>query len=110
MDFLLILLGVVVLFFGFFYLLGKHETRKLAAMSPEQRATYWYGKLNEHLICPHCQTKGLVRVQKETRTSTTTGKVGGILKADITTETVTAVDRHRCGQCKTIWDIDSYKF
>ena len=101
-----VFLGVLfVLIFGFLFFKVQHENEKLAAMSPAELAAYVFGVLNEHLICPHCQTKGLVRVKQTVRTVTSTGKVGGILKTNTTSKTTAVVTQHHCDQCGTTWDI-----
>lgn len=97
-----------MVFFGFFaykIVTLKDEQDKVKAMSSGERALYTSGPLNVHLICPHCQTKGLVRAKKVTRTVTSTGKVGGILKTDTTTQTKTNLTQHHCDQCGTTWDV-----
>lgn len=83
----------------------KQEQAALRAMSPEQRATYTFGQVNGHLICPHCQTPGRVRAKKVERTVTTAGTVGGVLKTDIDTKVTTQATQHHCDQCSTTWDV-----
>ena len=83
---------------------NKHN-EAIQAMSPDERNSYLYGQINEHLICPHCQTKGMVRAKKVSRTAVSTGKVGGILKTDTTSQITTLVTQHHCGQCATTWDV-----
>lgn len=77
------LVVIVVAIIAGIYMLQASEERKVAAMSPEERARYqqeradyWrnreatqreqkaiseHGPLNPWIICPHCQTKGTVR-------------------------------------------------
>lgn len=104
--------GFVFLFFFFIVALvawafvsAKNEQEKVNAMSPADRANYLFGPINNHLICPHCQTKGLVHAMKATRVSTSTGKVGGILKTNTESTTTRVVTQHHCEQCGTTWDV-----
>ena len=105
MGFIVFLGGIVLLAFVFVFFKAQHEKEKLASMSPAELAAYVFGGLNEHLICPHCQTKGLVRVKQAVRTVTSTGKVGGILKTNTTSQTQAVVTQHHCDQCASTWDI-----
>lgn len=100
----------------------KHQDM-LDQMTPENRAKYdkkieedqlkrekevflmVYGNLNPELICPHCQTRGVVHTRKYAQDIVTTGKIGGILKTNIKTTTKTWVNQHHCTQCKTTWNI-----
>ncbi len=82
-----------IIFIGFLYvtsLFRKSDKKQnlLDEMTPDQRAVYdenqkelrtfaSFGPKNEHLICPHCQTKGVVRAKSVSRTVTSTGTVGG---------------------------------
>ena len=101
-----VFLGVLfVLIFGFLFFKVQHENEKLAAMSPAELAAHLFGVLNEHLICPHCQTKGLVRVKQVLRIVESTGKVGGILKTDTKSQTKVIATQHHCDQCSSTWDI-----
>lgn len=84
---------------------AKAEKDKIDAMNPYDRINYVYGPSNTSLICPHCQTKGRVHVKKATRVSTSTGKVGGILKTDTRSTTTNVVTQHHCEQCSSTWDI-----
>lgn len=103
--FLLIFFTVLLAFMGITYMKFKDEHNKVNAMSPDERAAYTFGPLNTHLVCPHCQTKGLVRAMRAARTVTSTGKVGGILKTDTKSQTTTSVTQHHCDQCGTTWDV-----
>ena len=105
MGFFVIIGVIVILWLGGAYLVAEHYNRKLAAMSPLELATYAFGVVNEHLICPHCQSKGLVRVKQVVRVIQSTGKVGGILKTNTTSQTKAVVTQHHCDQCTTTWDI-----
>ncbi|MDO8447987.1 MAG: hypothetical protein Q7T10_04190 [Rhodoferax sp.] len=105
MGFIVTVGGIFVLIVVAILMYASNMREKIEAMSPAERATYFFGAVNEHLICPHCQTKGLVRAKQETRVVTSTGKVGGILKTDTTSETTAVVTQHHCGQCGTTWDI-----
>ena len=84
---------------------NQKEQEKISAMSPEEKNNYIFGPINEHLICPHCQTRGTVHARMAVRSSTSTGKVGGILKTDTTSTTTTTVTQHHCDQCGTTWDV-----
>ena len=85
--------------------IGQQEREKVAAMSPEDQSNYLFGAINANLICPHCQTKGVVHVKRVSRVATSTGKVGGILKADTKSTVTTVVTQHHCDQCSSTWDI-----
>lgn len=92
-------------------------------MTPENRAEYdkkieedrlkkeekifimVYGNLNQELICPHCQTKGVVYTKQYSKDIVTTGKIGGIFKTNIKTTTKSWVNQRHCTQCKTTWNI-----
>jgi len=101
---LLILISpVVVIILGIAH--RKNEQEKINAMSPSDRINYLYGPINEHLICPHCQTKGLVHAKEVQRTTTFTGTAGGILKAKTKSATTRVVGQHHCEQCASTWDI-----
>jgi hypothetical protein len=64
-----------------------------------------YGPINGNLICPHCQTKGKVHMKRVSRVTTSTGKVGGILKTNTKSTLTTVVTQHNCDQCNSTWDI-----
>jgi hypothetical protein len=99
---------VVVVIAGLFmwgFVSAQKEREKIDAMSPEVRSNYVFGPINVNLICPHCQTKSLVHVKKVSRAATSTGQVGGILKADTTSTITTVVTQHHCDQCSSTWDI-----
>lgn len=64
-----------------------------------------YGEINSHLICPHCQTKGVVHAKQVVRHVTSIGKVGGVLKTDTKSTIVNSVTQHHCIQCNTTWDV-----
>lgn len=87
------------------YLNAQNEREKIDAMSPEDRNNYFFGPINANLICPHCQTKGMVHVKQVARVATSTGKVGGILKTDTKSTITTVVTQHHCDQCSSTWDI-----
>jgi len=100
----------------------KHQDM-LDQMTPENRAEYYkkieedrikegktnflmvYGNLNQELICPHCQTRGVVHTKHCAQDIVTTGKIGGILKTNIKTTTKNWVNQRHCTQCKTTWNI-----
>lgn len=81
------------------------ERGRLIELTPEQHAAQLFGSLNEHLICPHCQTKGSVRAKSVSRTETSTGKVGGILKTNTKSSITKYVTQHHCDECRTTWDV-----
>ena len=84
-----IALVVLILFFFVFssaFANIRYDDRKkmLAAMTPAQRADYdekveiahqiaLFGYINEHLVCPHCQTQGTIRAMSVSRTVTGVG-------------------------------------
>ena len=84
---------------------GDENLAKTNAMTPEQHAAQLFGSLNEHLICPHCQNKGTVRAKSVSRTETSTGKVGGIVKTNMNSSTTNYVTQHHCDVCRTTWDV-----
>ena len=97
----LIVVGIIV----FAVIASQKEQEKINAMSPAEKNNYIFGPINEHLICQHCQTRGTVHARMAVRSSTSTGKVGGILKTDTTSTTTTTVTQHHCDQCGTTWDV-----
>ena len=104
-SFLLIVALCFVAFVGVLIFQVKREETKVSFMSPDQRLAYAFGSKNEHLVCPHCQTKGEVRAKRVSRTVTTTGNVGGILKTDTNSQTINHVTQHHCDKCGTTWDV-----
>lgn len=84
---------------------GLKEREKINAMSPEDRNNYVFGSINGALICPHCQNKGAVHVKRASRVETSTGKVGGILKANTKSTVTRLVTQHHCDSCNSTWDI-----
>ena len=100
--FFLVLGGIAVLFL---WESAQKEREKIDAMSPEDRSNYLFGPINANLICPHCQTKSLVHVKQVSRVATSTGQVGGILKADTKSTITTVATQHHCDQCSSTWDI-----
>ena len=84
---------------------AQQEREKINAMNPEDRSNYLFGPINANLICPHCHTKSAVHVKTVSRVATSTGKVGGILKADTKSTITTVVTQHHCEQCSSTWDI-----
>lgn len=106
MKWFFIAVGIIVCIVVILNEIEKNNTAKRLASLP--KADYdkaVYGSVNEHLICPHCQTKGTVHVMGATRVVTSTGKVGGILKTDTKSQTIKKVTQHRCNKCLTIWDV-----
>lgn len=99
--FVLLMFGLIIWVFH----LNTIAKARFEEMSPAERATFTFGALNEHLVCPHCQTKGLVRAKQVQRTATSVGTVGGIMKAKTSSQTTAVVAQHHCDQCSTTWDI-----
>lgn len=90
----------------------KKERARLSTLTPEQQLTETMqqltrtmGAINEHLICPHCQTQGTVRAKSVTRTIAYTGTVGGIVKSGTKSVAVTHATQHHCDKCGTTWDV-----
>ena len=104
-EFVFLVLAVFVGLIIWAFLSAQQEREKVAAMSPEDQSNYLFGPINANLICPHCQTKGAVHVKRVSRVATSTGKVGGILKADTKSTVITVVTQHHCDQCSSTWDI-----
>lgn len=118
--------GVALLCFGLLKILNRFEDssdRKAAEkLPPEERAAFiaarqeargqafLYGSLNPALVCPHCQIKGKVHIQKIDRKS---GISGGKATAAVLTGGVsllaTGLSRHEavneahCTNCNTTW-------
>jgi hypothetical protein len=103
--FLLLVVIIVLMIVSFILQKNDAEREKINAMSPAEQRNYLFGPINEHLICLHCQTKGVVHVMRASRVTTTTGKVGGILKTDTTSTATSIVTQHHCEQCGSTWDI-----
>ena len=104
-EFVFLVLAVFVGLIIWAFLSAQQEREKVAAMSPEDQSNYIFGSINANLICPHCQTKSAVHVKRVSRVATSTGKVGGILKADTKSTVTTVVTQHHCDQCSSTWDI-----
>lgn len=81
----------------------KAEAQRVKAEA--SRAIALFGNLSQHLICPHCQTKGTVRAKGATRVVTSTGKVGGIIKTNTKSTSTKSVTQHHCDKCSTTWDV-----
>ena len=101
---LLLILGLLIGVLGI-VMPALIENEKMKKMSPSEKENYIYGSINEHLICSHCQTKGFVHAKQAVRTSTSTGKVGGVLKTNTENKTVSTVTQHHCEKCGSTWDI-----
>jgi len=72
---LAVVIGIPVAFIAL-KLLGEHL--EMAKLSPEERAKvekkqqdaareYQFGTVNPEMVCPHCQTKGMVRTKRTTQ-------------------------------------------
>ena len=94
-------ISIIVLLF----LIANHQQEKIKAMNPEDRNNYVFGPVNVHLICPHCQTKGMVHVKRVAKVITQKGTVGGILKAETKSVSTQVVTQHHCAKCTTTWKI-----
>lgn len=118
MPVLLILLAII----GGVVLTVLVERRKIAAMAPDERATYLarkrgeaettlYGPVNPAMICPHCQVRGQIRTKAVDRKK---GISGGKATAAVLTGGVSMLatglsrkenlTRARCGNCLNAWD------
>lgn len=108
------------------FLSNAADERKLAAMEPAERAKYLankeknearrtaeykaaetirnYGGINSALLCPHCQTKGYVRMTQATRiTKNRVNSVAG--KAiGLGTNSESQVTQLHCDKCSMTWD------
>lgn len=104
-SFIFLLFVVIGLFIWWLKVSQDAERAKINAMSPDDRLAYLFGPRNEHLVCPHCQTKGLVHAKKIVEAVTSTGTVGGILKTNTETTTMVASVQHHCGKCSTTWKV-----
>lgn len=104
-GFVLLVIAILVAVFVWAILSGLKERDKISAMSPVDKSNYLFGPINDNLICPHCQTKSAVHVKRVARVATSTGKVGGILKANTKSTVTTVVTQHHCDQCNSTWDI-----
>jgi hypothetical protein len=61
------------------------QAKERARMSPEERTTEEWGRINPALICPHCQTKGQVRTKGITQKKGISGAkaTGALLTAGV---------------------------
>ena len=105
MDFGTIVLLIVIIPFALLIFAKLYEKNKIDGMSLVDRNNYIYGSINTNLVCPHCQTKGLVHVKKVAKVATSTGTVGGIFRANTHSTTSTIVTQHHCEQCNSTWNI-----
>lgn len=103
-PFLLLLFGIAITIAGII-IKAIDEAKNIQAMTPAEKISYIFGPVNEHLICPHCQTKGSVHAKQETRVITSKGKVGGIVKTNTTSQSTNFVTQHHCENCSTTWDV-----
>lgn len=63
------------------------------------------GEINPELICPHCQTKGIVHSKYFSYNKVVKGKFGGILKTNIKINQNTSGTIRYCAHCKSQWII-----
>lgn len=102
---------------------SSNEQRQTSQMTPEEVKSYQntrdkmnalysdiaktqgqndlHGYINENLVCPHCQTKGLVRSKSTVDISST--KVVPIIGNNIKTKK--KVTQMHCDNCKTTWNV-----
>lgn len=109
----LVVVGVII---GFVF-----EAKHVSSLSPSEKVEYQakrtaetegmlHGPFNSELVCPHCQTKGKVRTQKEVRKAGVSGgKATGALLTGGVSLLATGLSRKEigtkafCGNCKSIW-------
>ena len=75
-----------------------------AKVHKEREYDLRYGKRNEHLVCPHCQSKGNVFKRKKDNIEESREK--GIIGATIGRKTITkkgSYDQLHCDKCGTDW-------
>ena len=105
MSFLQFLSISVISVFGLTFLFLYLHHKKIESMPPEEKSNYLFGKINEDLVCPHCQTRGTVRTKGVMRTETSEGKIGGILTTKTTNTTSHFATQRHCDKCNSTWDI-----
>jgi hypothetical protein len=92
---------LVVVFIVLIVLGALHSAR----MTPEQRAQVEWGDLNEHLICPHCQSKGTVRTKGVKRKKGISGAkaTGALLTAGVSilATGLSRKESETCAHCMT---------
>jgi len=114
MSFVLMLLLAVALGLGIAWIqseAGKPRTPEEAAARGEALRTAQWGPKNTAMICPHCQTRGSVRVKSVTRKK---GISGGKATAALLTSGVSMLatglsrkegaTRAHCENCSQEWD------
>ena len=84
----------------------KDKTEKKAKAKAHSQRQYdsLYGSRNEHLVCPHCQSKG--NVFKKTMENVEESREKGIIGATIGRKTITKkgnYDQLHCDKCGTTW-------
>ncbi len=124
MGWYVVAIGIVIII-ALMVSAGNAERRKVAAMSPEEKANYTeekarrsreasarfiHGPLNHQIICPHCQWTGTVRTKPIKKKA---GISGGKATAAILTGGVSmlatglsrkeAVTQAYCDNCKSTW-------
>jgi len=65
-----------------------------------------YGAININLVCPHCQSKGLVRTRESTKTIKTRVNSIPAKAIGLGTNTEMAVTALRCDNCNMSWEIE----
>jgi hypothetical protein len=119
--FLLLVFWGVVAFIALVVWVVVQEQRKEAGMSPEELAeyrkanreqalTHFHGAKNPQVVCPHCQTKGTVRVKPVVqKRGISGGKAAAALLSGGTSLLVTGLSRKenatqaRCDHCNCSW-------
>lgn len=114
----LVFLALVVVIAGAWYL---YQERKLAKMSPDEHAAHvaqqkrtqadlTWGPRNPQLVCPHCQTRGEVRIKsKKVKKGVSGGKATAALITLGTSVLVTGLSRKEgvtqayCEKCGSTW-------
>jgi hypothetical protein len=115
----LIICGIIL--FVLVVMAAVGQTRKLNAMSPEERVAYQrklqsssldkqHGRISHQIVCPHCQTRGTVRTQAIKKKS---GISGGKATAALLTGGVSllatglarkeSVTQAHCEHCNSVW-------
>ena len=128
MEWMFGLLLIAIVLIGAIFKFQDVQERKVAAMPPDERAKYlqeradyWrkredarreadFGTLNPRMICPHCQTGGMVRTKAVTQKK---GISGGKATAALLTGGVSmlatglsrkeALTQAHCDSCNSTW-------
>ena len=79
------------------------ERAKVKAMTPEQQGDYVFGPVNVRIDLPALPNERSGTARRVMRTSTSIGKVGGMLKTDTKGTITTVVTQHHCDHCSSTW-------